>query len=56
MAHFILGMSLLAEFLTTGIICPEVINIGDQSSTFIIEGQALVVTVGKSSGAVTFGD
>ena len=40
------NMSVLAEFLTTSINCSEVIDIGDQSSTLIIDGQALVVTVG----------
>ena len=48
--------SVLAEILTTGMNCPEAIDISDQSSTLIIDEQALVVTVGKPSGAVTFGD
>ena len=48
--------SVLAEVLTTGINCPEAIDIGDQSSTLIIDGQALVVIVGKPFWVVTFGD
>ena len=48
--------SVLAENFITGINCPEAIDIGDQSSTLIIDGQVLVVTVGKPSGAVTLGD
>ena len=40
----------------TAYIQSKAIDIGDQSSILIINGQTLVVTVGKPSGAVPFGD
>ena len=48
--------ALLAEVMTEGIDCPETIQLHDTSSCLIIDGQALVVALGKPDGAVTFGD
>jgi hypothetical protein len=47
--------AVLAEVITEGIDCPEVIKLHDTSSC-LIDGQALVVVLGKPDGAVTFGD
>ena len=48
--------SVLAEKLTEDIVCPEAIELHDSSSYLIIDGQALVVALGKPDNAVTFGD
>ena len=48
--------SVLAEKLTEDIVCPEAIELHDSSSCLIIDGQALVVALGKPDNAVTFGD
>ena len=45
--------SVLVNKLTQDIVCPEAT---DMSSCLIIDGQALVVAVGKPDKAVTFGD
>ena len=42
--------------ITEGIDCPEVINLHDTSSCLIIDGQALMVALGKPENAQTFGD
>jgi hypothetical protein len=47
---------LLADILKEGINCPETINLNNRSSCLIIDGQALVVGIGKPADAVTFGD
>lgn len=47
--------SVLADVLTSGIICPAEIAV-EGNSSLIIDGQALVVALGKPQGAVTFGD
>lgn len=47
--------SVLADRLTEDIVCPEEIE-DDSSSCLIIDGQALVVALGKPDNAVTFGD
>ena len=48
--------SMLADVLTEGINCPETIDLHVESSCLIIDGQALVVGIGKPVDAVTFGD
>lgn len=48
--------AVLADVITEGIECPEGIELHDTSSCLIIDGQALVVALGKPDGAVTFGD
>ena len=47
--------SILAEILTTNIASPEKID-AHQSASLIIDGQALVVAIGKPAEATTFGD
>ena len=49
--------ALLAEVLTAGICFPVAIdNLVPVSSCLIIDGQALIVALGKPSGVETFGD
>ncbi|KAG7500299.1 hypothetical protein JOB18_016414 [Solea senegalensis] len=48
--------SVLVNKLTEDIVCPEAIELPDMSSCLIIDGQALVVALGKPDKAVTFGD
>ncbi len=48
--------SILADLLTEGIDCPETIELHDQSACLIIDGQALVVAIGKPINAENFGD
>ena len=47
--------AILAEVLTSGVVCPPDIPPEDESC-LIIDGQALVIAIGKPHGAVTFGD
>jgi len=47
--------STLAEVLTSGVECPPDIPPADDSC-LIIDGQALLIALGKPHGAVTFGD
>ena len=47
--------SILAEILTTNIVCPENVDI-HQSASLITDGQSLVVAIGKPAEATTFGD
>ena len=46
----------LANVMTEDINCPETIQLHATSSFLIIDGQALVVALGKPDAAVTFGD
>lgn len=47
----------LADALTKNITCPETIDItSKESASIIIDGQALVVAIGKPDNAKTFGD
>jgi hypothetical protein len=48
--------SVLADILTEHVVCPDEIELHDTSSCLIIDGQALVVSLGKPDNAVTFGD
>lgn len=48
--------SILADKLTEDIVCPEAIEVHDSSSCLIIDGQALVVALGKPDNAMNFGD
>lgn len=48
--------SALADKLTEGVVCPDAIELNGRSSCLIIDGQALVVALGKPDKAVTFGD
>ena len=45
-----------ANVVTEDIDCPETIQLHATSSFLIIDGQALVVDLGKPNAAVTFGD
>ena len=47
--------SVLVEKLTKDITCPEAIKLHDTSCCLIIDGQALVVSLGRPDNAVTFG-
>jgi len=47
--------AILADVLTEGIECPQVIS-PEEPACLVIDGQALVVAVGKPENAVTFGD
>ena len=46
----------LANVVTEDIYCPETIQLHATSSFLSIDGQALVVALGKPDAAVTFGD
>ena len=48
--------AILADVITEDIECPEKIQLHKTSSCLIIDGQALVVALGKPDGAVMFGD
>ena len=50
--------SLLYDILFAGVPCPPIIASGDlgNHATFMIDGQALVVGIGKPPKALTFGD
>ncbi len=48
--------SVLADLITEGIDCPETIELHDNSSCLIIDGQALVVAIGRPTTATNFGD
>ena len=48
--------SVLANVVTEDIDCPDVIKLHATSSFLIIDGQALVVALGKPDAALTFGD
>ena len=48
--------SVLADILTEHVVCPDEIELHDTSSCLIIDGQALVVSLGMPDNAVTFGD
>ncbi len=42
--------------ITENVVSPETIELHDSSSCLVIDGQALVVTLGKADNALTFGD
>jgi len=49
--------AILLQAITEGITCPSSLSAVDmQNATLIIDGQALVQTIGKPAGLVTFGD
>ncbi len=49
--------AILVQAITEGISCPSCLSSVDlQNATLIIDGQALVLTIGKPTGLVTFGD
>ena len=49
--------SILVQAITEGISCPSNLStVNMQNSTLIIDGQALVIAIGKPTGQVTFGD
>ena len=48
--------SVLVDKLTEDVICPSTIELHESSSCLIVDGQALVVALGKPNIAVTFGD
>ena len=48
--------AILGDVLTEGIDCPDKISLHATSSCLIIDGQALIVALGKPSDAVTYGD
>jgi hypothetical protein len=47
--------SLLADILTTGVACRETVTLVGRSS-LLIDGQALVIAIGKPTGTHTFGE
>ncbi|KAJ8868589.1 hypothetical protein PR048_030127 [Dryococelus australis] len=47
---------ILTDLITEGISCPETIQLHETSSCLIIDGQALVVALGKPDNALTFGN
>jgi len=47
--------AILADVFTEGIECPQVIS-PEEPACLVIDGQALVVALGKPENAVTFGD
>ena len=47
--------NILADKLTEGIVCRETIAVDVSSSCLIIDGQALMVALGKPEKAVTVG-
>ncbi|KAK6185234.1 hypothetical protein SNE40_007510 [Patella caerulea] len=47
--------AIIADVLTEGIECPQVIS-PEVSGCLVIDGQALVVALGKPENTVTFGD
>ncbi len=48
--------SVLVDILTKAIACPDKRDLQGQRSCLVIDGQPLVIAVGKPQGAVTFGD
>ena len=48
--------SALVDMLTEHVVCPDEIELNDSSSCLIIDGQALVVSLGKPNNAETFGN
>ena len=48
--------SILIEKLAEGLDCPPTIDLSGKSSCMVIDGQALVVSLGKPKDSVTFGD
>ncbi len=44
------------DIITKAIACPDKLDLQGQRSCLIIDGQPLVIAVGKPQGAVTFGD
>ncbi len=48
--------SVLVDIITKAIACPDKLDLQGQRSCLIIDGQPLVIAVGKSQGAMTFGD
>eukprot|EP00112_Aurelia_sp_Birch-Aquarium-sp1_P026470 Seg940.1 transcript_id=Seg940.1/GoldUCD/mRNA.D3Y31 product="hypothetical protein" protein_id=Seg940.1/GoldUCD/D3Y31 len=48
--------SVLIEKLTEGINCPESIDLNGKTACLVIDGQALVVSLGKPNGCSSFGD
>ena len=46
----------MADVLTKGTDCPQNIDLEGKPSSLFIDGQALVVAIGKPGGAHTFGD
>ena len=49
--------SILVQAITDGISCPSSLSTVDmQNATIIIDGQAIILAIGKPTGLVTFGD
>ena len=48
--------SVLGDILVEGISCPEAIQLNERSAGLVIDGQALIVAIGKPQHAETFGD
>ncbi len=48
--------SVLVDIITKAIACPDKLDLQGQRSCLIIDGQPLVIAVGKPQGAMTFGD
>ena len=48
--------AILAEVLTKDVMCPTELVITESTSCLLIDGQGLIVALGKPSGATNFGD
>ena len=50
------SQAILADVITRDVVCPAEVKVDQLSSCLIIDGQAVVVAIGKPVGAHTFGD
>ena len=48
--------AILADVITRAVVCPAEVKVDQSNSCLIIDGQAVVVAIGKPAGAHTFGD
>ena len=48
--------AILADVITRDVVCPAEVKVDQSNSCLIIDGQAVVVAIGKPAGAHTFGD
>ena len=50
------SQAILADVITRDVVCPAEVKVDQSNSCLIIDGQAVVVAIGKPAGAHTFGD
>ena len=48
--------AILADVITRDVVCPAEVKVDQSNSCLVIDGQAVVVAIGKPAGAHTFGD